>query len=152
MLAFAPPMDDYAPTIELNCGREVRIDAIRQWIAYSGHLEGAPNPMLNEWMLKRIIKDAREQLDHDPFLIPPKATPVPTRRTHPDPDPNTARLPSIACVAHLFSYEPASDPKMDCSDLIVIWFQEHYAFPIAEEAERALKAIDWARLARDGLY
>ena len=145
-------MDDYGPTIELNSGREVRIDAIRQWLAYSGLLEGVPNPMFNEWMLKGIIEDAREQLDHDPFLIPPKAPPIVTGYSHPDPDPNTARLPSVVCIAKLSSISPARDPKCDCSDLVVIWFQEQYAFPIADEAERAIKEIDWDRLARDGLY
>lgn len=136
-------------TLVLSSGREVRFDSLRQWYVYAGLLEGAPLRRINDRKVAEIVAEARDKLDHEPYLIPPKQTPLPTP---PESSLERASLPSIACVAHLSSYRPASDPEADCSDLIVIWFQEHYAFPIAEEAERALKAIDWNRLARDGLY
>lgn len=137
-------------TLALSSGREVRLDSLRQWYVYAGLLDGVPSREINDRIVANIVAEARTKIDHEPYLVPPKQTPLPAPPNRTDPE--RVRLPSIACVAHLFSYRPASDPKMDCSELIVIWFQEHYAFPIAEEAERALKAIDWARLARDGLY
>jgi len=43
-------------------------------------------------------------------------------------------------------------PKLDCSGLTVIWFQDEYAFPLSEDAERAIHTLDWQRLASEGEY
>jgi len=48
--------------------------------------------------------------------------------------------------------ETSSRPKLDCSGLTVIWFQDEYAFPLSEDAERAIHTLDWQRLASEGTY
>ncbi len=61
--------------------------------------------------------------------------------------------PPVGCLAFRFrSRQPARDPRNDYSELTVIWFHDDYAFPLSEEAERYILAMDWSALACDRGY
>lgn len=58
----------------------------------------------------------------------------------------------MACNAHLRSSSPARDPKLDLSELIVVWLQEEFAFTIAPQVLERLLALDRKRLAGEWEY
>jgi hypothetical protein len=136
--------------LKLLCGRTVSVHSLRQWSVYAGLLEGLPTRERNDADLARIVAEARQAEGHEPFVIAPTQKPIEYNGRYPFGQP--AALPAICCVARLHSFQPAQNSAMDCSDLTVIWFQDDYAFPLSEEVERQIYAIDWTALAHDDEY
>ncbi len=58
----------------------------------------------------------------------------------------------MACIARFRSSSPARDPKLDYPELVVIWLQEEFAFPIDPPVLEHLLALDWERLAGEWEY
>lgn len=56
-----------------------------------------------------------------------------------------AALPPVCCVG---DFESPEQDVLYYSYLAVIWFQHDDAFPLGPEAERALVALDWEKLAQ----
>ena len=134
----------------LSNGFTVRLESLEQWAVYAGLLEGLPTKQRNDAELKRLVDEAERRDGHPPFLIIPVQEPIRYEGRYPFGEP--ARLPSIGCIGRFHSLEPARDSSKDCSDLTIIWFQNDYAFPLDLETERAIAAVDWKTLARDGEY
>ncbi len=137
-----------AGTIELQSGRSIRLQSLRQWETYAGLLEGLPTEQLNQGIVERILTDERERSPlGEPYLIPPRQTPIDHADEYPFGTP--AALPEISCVANFESPEPARDPLQDYSVLTVIWFQDDFAFPIDPQVLEQIRALDWEQLAQD---
>lgn len=134
--------------LTLANGRHLILDSIDQWRTYADVLEGVPTRENNERRILDVVTIARQKDDREPLLLPPVQRPLDS--WHPLGEP--AELPAICCVARLFSLHPARDPAMHCSSLTLIWYQDDYAFPLSEEAARALHHLDWTRFAHDGVY
>ncbi|WP_437969802.1 hypothetical protein WMF04_11130 [Sorangium sp. So ce260] len=58
----------------------------------------------------------------------------------------------MTCIGRFDSRQPARDQKGDYSGLVVIWFQDEFAFPIAPVVVTQLLAIDWETHAADLEY
>jgi hypothetical protein len=134
----------------LATGRVLSLESLDQWFVYAGLLEGLPTRERNDAEIEMILARARQRDRYEPFLITPIQRPLESHL--PFRFGEATALPAIACVARFFSQKPARDPKLDCSGLTVIWFQDEYAFPLSEDAERALHTLDWQRLASEGTY
>ncbi|APR82099.1 Hypothetical protein A7982_07448 [Minicystis rosea] len=133
--------------LDLSCGRTVHLEWLQQWSVYAGLLEGLPTRERNDADIEQWRADARRKDEHEPFLITPNQRPIEYDGHYPLGEP--AALPAIGCIARFCSYEPARDPDKDYSALTVIWFQDDYAFPLSEEAEQAIRNLDWEKWARD---
>ena len=134
----------------LSSGRSVLLESLEQWVVYAGLLEGLPTRERNDAELQRLVEEARRHDMHEPVLIPPVQQPIEHEGRYPFGEP--AALPSIGCVGRFHSSTPARDESKDCSDLTIIWFQDDYAFPVSPDAERAIVAVEWDKLARDRDY
>ena len=132
--------------IKLQDGRLVDIRDLTQTLTYEGMLEGLPSPELNARYLERLVDDvASNYKGHGrPYLIPPK-----TRSTRglPGSSEKSIRLPAITCVARLRSN--AGVREGEYSELIVIWLQDTFVFPIAKSIAPSLTHLDWTALATD---
>ena len=126
----------------LASGRTIHLNSLHQWAVYSGLLEGLPTREMNAGMIERACGEARTRNGHEPFLIEPVQTPIEEEGGYPFGEP--AALPAIGCVADFVAF--GGDYY---TSLTVIWFQDDYAFPISLEAERALVALDWEKLAKE---
>jgi hypothetical protein len=133
--------------LQLADGRTVYLRWLQQHEVYAGLLEGLPTRDMNERHIRSLVEDARKRTSAAPYLVPPTESPIDYGGPYPFGEP--VALPRIACVGHFESLSPARDPSQDYSGLIIIWFQEDYAFPIEPEALEQILAVDWARLAAD---
>ncbi len=141
-------------TLQLKTGPAIHLRFLEQSLVYGGMLEGVPTRQTNQYAIDRFMAEAREQLEGcEPYLIPP-----PTRPIENDPRPAFARrsppelIPSVACIARFLSRRPAREPHKDGSQLVVVWFQDDFAFPIDPSVMAHLHELDWARLAFDFDY
>jgi hypothetical protein len=136
--------------LTLSTGRIVYLRFLQQWDVYANILEGLPTREQNDADLKALVDEARQRDGHDPILITPAQRPLEHDGPYPFGEP--AALPAVGCLGRFHSNLPARDRSKDHSDLTIIWFQDEYAFPISPDVERAILAVDWDRLARDGNY
>jgi uncharacterized protein (TIGR02996 family) len=137
--------------IKLRSGRDIHLRRLDQHHIYEGLLEGLPTTAMNRRIIEGIVNDARTRRGEEPFLIRPRETPISYSGDRPYPFGDPAELPGVACVGRFTSFTAARGGG-DCSELVVIWFQDEFALPIASEAWEQLVAIDWNQHAIDGSY
>jgi len=130
----------------------VRVLEIRQSRTYEGLLEGLPTTKSNARKLENLAKTAAADYARygAPLLLPCDETLTPWDEPQPYPFGIPATLPGVICTARLGATQAARDG--DWSEMIVIWLQDDFAFPIAEPIMQRLVEIDWARLATDFEY
>jgi hypothetical protein len=134
-------------TIQLTGGRIIRLRWFRQHEVYARLLEGLPTREMNEQHIQALLDEARKRTSAASYVVPPREEPIEHRGRYPFGDP--AMLPRVACVGHFDSLPPACDTSQDYSSLVIIWFQQEYAFPIEPKALEKIRAIDWDQLAAD---
>ncbi|AWM40610.1 hypothetical protein GobsT_08630 [Gemmata obscuriglobus] len=132
--------------IKLRAGREIRLNALRQWNFYAGLLEGAPTTQMNREHVQRIVAEEQLRRGEVPYLVQPRESPIEQVAPHRAP---CGLLPAIVCVGEFDSFEPTRDKNQDGSQLTIIWFQDDYAFPIDPAAREQIRAIDWDTYAHD---
>ncbi len=135
--------------VVLSSGRSVDLAELRLTSTYGDLLEGYPCRPVNEMRIKALLHTAERMSPTTPVHL------VPPRREYPDQYAGAfgpvELLPRVSCVG-LFSstaLDPVNDPVLHRSGLTVIWFQPHPRVPSADDAEPALRDVDWAALARD---
>lgn len=148
---------DLPSYLRLNSGREIRLDKFTQSHTYAG-LDGSPSRRMNKSLIDREVAQPPWQLfaGKKPFLIDPIEIDICTGDVLPKvavlTDQENSRgafLPSIMCVAALFSLSPVRDRDKFFSSVWAIWFQYDFAFPIDPEIVEKIRAIDWDLLAVD---
>ena len=128
--------------IDLASGRTIHLLALDQYFTYEGLLLGVPTREMNQEMIDRLIARYVHPAECGvPLLLEPEQQPleVPDHRpVHGTP----AALHPVTCIARF-----NSDGRLGTDDiwsvLRVIWFQEEFAFPIADRAREQLADIDW---------
>lgn len=134
--------------LELRSGRSVFLREFRQWNFYEGLMAGVPTSEDNRDGLAALVSAERERRNEEPYLVPPTERPV--KRPDRDWDTETRGVfPTVACVARLLSFVAARDANRDGSELVVIWFQHEWAFPIDPGVREHIRAIDWNTHAHD---
>lgn len=137
--------------LELKGNIKVNVVKLHQWRTYYGRMEGAPTKKSNRRLVKSVIEEAQKICHlHKYWLIVPEQTPIEMDRPYFFGTP--MRLPPITCVAELLHHNPARNPEMHASSLLLIWFQEKYCFPISDEILWKLKDVDWKKHAFDFEY
>ena len=132
-------------TFDLESGRRLILVSLTQTTTYRWWSEGTPTSENNDRIVQRLLAGIEtEDGDGDgdvPHLIPPGREPLGNGRGE--------VLPAIFCVGRFDSGREARDPEAMCSSLTIAWFQNDYAFPIAEDVLPLLRKVDWNGLARD---
>lgn len=137
--------------IEMPLGRRLHLMELRQRYIYEGLVMGFPTTELNKRILAGAVAGCREN-DY-PFgpihLIPPTETPYECDRKSPYPFDTPSALPAVVCIGRFKSNEPVRNPEEFGSWLVLIWFQDEFAFPIDPKVEAEIRALDWDSLAED---
>lgn len=141
---------DRRGTIELASGRLIRLAHLQMGATYGTWLEGYPTAESNRHLLDQSIRDhSNNPFPGLPVLIPPVESPAPAidpRHQHLGPP---SSLPAIACAGRFTSTEPARSEYADFSGLVVLWFQDDFAFPIDPAVLDQIRRLDWDRHAAD---
>jgi hypothetical protein len=140
-------------SLTLPSGRTINLRELQQRYTYDGLIEGLPTAEGNRGLLESLPR-VHHHCGRPAHLIPPKETLLNYRDPSGEPYPfgTPAMLPPILCVAQFESPQPAADKDAHGSALAVVWFQDRFAFPIAEDVIKAIAAIDWEASAGDFLY
>lgn len=123
---------------------------IRQHVTHEGLLEGLPTHEMNEKGIANSKTNAEKEYGMAVEVIEPAETPIPYDGDRPYPFGTPAKLPSVECVGRFFRSQFARDKTKDFSQLVVVWYQEDFAFPIAPEIIKKFEALRWDALATDG--
>jgi len=132
--------------------RSVSISALDQFKVYRGLITGIPSAEMNDRILAGIVSRVKNRFPEysAPYLIDPIRTSIET--AHTDRFRKGESLPKYACVAQIDSIEPAKNEKSDGSGLVLIWFQEALAMPIAPPIQEEIERMDWEDHAIDYFY
>jgi hypothetical protein len=157
-----------ASVVFLADRRPILLTRLVQCQTYGGLLVGLPNERINKSILERMPEAARAEFGNAcaPVLIEPALVPFTMKQQKrrlskaglgPGEgeifDVSDYRLPLVTCMASfrcpqtigpgeeqgLFGYSVAT----------IVWFQDRYAMPIAEEVLGEIRLLDWNRVARD---
>lgn len=137
------------PIITTGNGRALDLQWIRQHRVYEGLLEGLPTEAMNRRHIEHVLQQAKSA-EGAPHLIEPIQRPIPYDGVYPFGMPMA--LPEVAVIAHFRSLAPARDAHADGSSLVVVWFQDAFALPIAPEVVARLMELPWEALAHDWEY
>ncbi|MFI1780490.1 hypothetical protein [Streptomyces rubiginosohelvolus] len=135
--------------VVLASGRSVELTEIRMESTYAGFLEGYPCKRINDMKTRGLRRRAEQDFPALPFhLVPPVLT-------YPDETGGAFGpvevLPAVLCIGVFRStvVDGGLDPVMHRSALVVAWFQDTAAVPSGEDADPALRGVDWDALALD---
>lgn len=129
----------------IDTDKEVTIDELLQRHVYSGLLEGMPTTKMN----RQIVADAKAEAKkfcgiEEIYLIEPKQTPIPYEGKYPFGEPSA--LPPIMCMAKLLYHGVFRNAEKDYAALALVWFQEDFAFRIADEILENVKQIPFSKI------
>ncbi|MFC8697475.1 hypothetical protein ACIQEY_01690 [Streptomyces parvus] len=135
--------------VVLASGRSVELTQVRMESTYGGFLEGYPCKRINDMKTEGLRRRAEKDFPALPFhLVPPVLA-------YPDETGGAFGpvevLPAVLCIGVFRStaVDPGRDPVLHHSVLVVAWFQDTAAVPSGEDADPALRGIDWDALALD---
>ncbi len=137
--------------VTLLSGREIRLMELQQSWTYEGLLEGLPTDRMNKRHLDGLLSERRgKPYPQGPVhLIVPTERPIEYSADRPYPFGTPAELPHVTCIGRFESRAVAREESCYYSGLVVIWFQDEFAYPIDPGVMEKLRALDWERLAVD---
>lgn len=131
---------------------EVSIDTLYQAKTYGGLLEGVPTKRLNDQIIERVKNKARE-MAHGIMpvtIIEPKTRKILGLENNVFG--KSIALPGVYCIAEIISSQTFKDPSKDGSGLMVIWFQDTFAWPIQEDVLQELQKLPYKQLCGEFEY
>lgn len=140
--------------IRLDGGRSIRLSRLHQYATYAGLLAGLPDEEMNRRRIQDASDFARETLRFIGFprLIPPRVT----VKEFPARGASEARtghfLPGITCIGEFVSSPPARDPGMLLSSVTLVWHQDDFAPPIADDVLEEIRRLEWDAMAEDWIW
>jgi hypothetical protein len=139
--------------ISLASGRSIELTSLEISSTYGGLLEGYPNSRMNDVLVERLGR-RRES----PYRSPPVYVITPSR-TRPDHGQRATRmpfgpvemLPPMYCEGSFRSgpIDDGLDSVLHESWLVVVWFQDDLARPVADFTAVAVRELAWEELAED---
>ena len=127
--------------ITLNSNHEIRIVRLDQRPIYAGVLEGSPNSRINRGMIQGAVRGYASMAPAARcHLLEPVERPYPDR-------PKIVLLPPVVCGALLERRGSTVEDWPCWEHLVLVWFQDEYAMPIAPEILSVIQSLDWPRLA-----
>ena len=132
--------------LKLRSGRLVLLRELRQRMTYEGLLEGLPTAEMNQGKIRRLLgEQSNHRYNVQPLLIPPVERPIERPDGDKYPFGTPSALPPVTSVARFESLTPTIIGRGDTSGLVVIWFQEEFAYPPPRNILEQLEAVDWDR-------
>lgn len=145
MTVDADPVD--RTTFRLHSGRTIELIAIEQFPTYEGLLAGVPTRRMNQKKMDRLVARYLDPGRYGvPLLLEPEQRPAGDSASTEAGD-AAAALPPVTCVARFMSSGLSGTGDI-WSMLRLVWFQDHFAFPIHERVRRQITALDWDAHAR----
>lgn len=123
--------------ILLSDNIEVEITKIYQMKTYDSLIEGTANKELNDDILVDIKQRAKRVFFNDAIHI------IDSRLNEDD------DFSSFTVILELTSFQTFKDLDKDFSSLMVVCFQEEFAFPISDENLKHLKQIPFGLLCNE---
>jgi hypothetical protein len=138
--------------IDLVAGRPVELMSLTIALTYGGLLEGYPNARMNDALIAGLGRRRGDGCGSPPVHVipPPRSRPEPGQGTRMPFGP-VETLPAVYCEG-LFRSRPVDgklDPVLHESLLLVVWFQDDLARPVADFAASAVRGLAWDHLAED---
>ena len=138
---------------KLLSGRVITLKELRQTATYEGLLEGLPTVEKNKGLIQRLLNDrSLKPYEVDPVLLPAVERPIELPPEHSYPFGTPSALPAVTVFARFTSHKSTVSGTGDASGLVVVWFQEQFAFPPAEDIASQLQNLDWERYAGNFEY
>jgi hypothetical protein len=136
--------------IALRSGRSLWLRELRQSRTYESLLAGTPDDELNQWVMDRARTEALGgAVGQEPYLVSPNVRTRIQEAWHDIPAREYCALPATVCIGQFTSFQPARDKDRHASELVIIWFQDEFAFPIDPAVREQIRAIDWEKHAVD---
>lgn len=139
--------------VTLLDGRAITLVEISQGLTYEGLLEGHPTTEDNDRSIAQFLEAERRRTGWKPLLIDPPRRALWRAQDVSADDVVEHRppewLPMVRCSARFRSFPTGLDPEAHESGLTVVWYQDGYALPIAEEVFIRIRALDWSAHAHD---
>jgi hypothetical protein len=139
--------------ISVASGRPVELMRLTISSTYGGLLEGHPNARMNDALIARL--GTRRELPHSSVpayvVAPPRSRPGIGAEPARMPFGPAEILPPVYCEGS-FRSGPVNeelDPVLHESQLMIVWFQDDLARPVAELASMAVRGLAWDDLAED---
>lgn len=133
-------LNDTHACFTLKTGREVQLVELRQSKTYGGLLEGQPTIERDERYLRLLSHGSNGLEGIARTIVPPRETV------------DYLPLPTITSIGLFVSYDPARNHAFDCSQLVVVWFQDDFGIADDGILNNLLTNIDWNSLATDCNY
>jgi len=139
--------------ISLSSGRSVELTSLTISSTYGGLLEGYPNARMNDALVARLGRRRELACSSQPahVIAPPRLRPDPAQGSGQMPFGPVETLPPVYCEGSFRSgpVDDEIDPVLYVSWLVVVWFQEVLARPVADFAAAAVRGLAWEALAED---
>lgn len=139
--------------ISLASGRSVELTSLTISSTYGGLLEGYPNARMNDALIARLRSRRESAYCSQPthVITPPRSRPEPDQGSARMPFGPVETLPAVYCEGSFCSgpVDGELDPVLHESRLMVVWFQEDLARPVADFAAAAVHGLAWNDLAED---
>jgi hypothetical protein len=119
--------------MDLNFDKDTELIAFNQWKTYDFLLEGIPTLQMNDMIMVRLKKKAKELFNIGAFyLFVPEQKLIDFPKEYKFGTP--ARLPDVTCIAKFYYKDKA---------LVVAWYQDDFTFNTEPEFLEKIKAIPW---------
>jgi hypothetical protein len=130
-------------------GRIASLVELTQSLTYAGLLAGLPNSRINQHQIDDLIKEGRRIHigGREPVLIDPNIKTIEHIRS--GQTVQELRLPDICCAARFESGALLRANSEPYSSLVIVWFHDELAMPIATDIEQQMAKIDWEKDAVD---
>ncbi len=123
-------------------GVRAGIARLDQRLVYGNVLEGVPNRGINRDLVSDAVQAAGKLRPQARcYLVEP------SERAPHVPHSNAVFLPSVVCSAVLRRDGNTPNDEPCWETLVVVWFQDEYALPIASQVLQQLQTLEWNELA-----
>ncbi len=120
---------------------EVEIEALSQFKTYRNVIYGYPTERRNNWLIKNILESAHKTNNpQSVYLIQPE------HKILDDVIPKCKVIPDIECHLEVRSKIIFNDKNESDSQMLIIWFQDEFAFPIDPIIIEKIKTIPYRKL------
>jgi hypothetical protein len=138
--------------IKLASGREVKLTELVMESTYGGFLEGYPCAQIHDRILSRLEDKAGRRYPYMPVHVVTPSTTILDDHGGSWPFGRPEALPSVVCTGWFNSGPVSSDPGVDLSSLVVVWFQDATIVSTSRGVPSCLRDFRWDELAADGAY
>ena len=109
--------------------------------------------MVEQLVADNRVKHPRDLATREPYLIRPVEKAIEYHRDRPYPFGIPSALPAVTCIGRFSSFSPVrGETDYEGSSLIILWYQEQFALPIAPDVSSHIVPIDWEKYAINECY